>query len=332
VPKILVLRYSAIGDIVLTSPVLRCLYQQLPNCEIHVATKQGFAIIHSANPYIYKVHCLDDSLWEHICSLRQHQFDFVVDLHHNQRTFIIKNALTKPSKSFPKLNIEKWLLVNFKINKMPNLHIVDRYFEAVAGLGIKNDHAGLDFFIDPNNEIDLQVFFQQTEKQPYIALVLGATYATKALLTAQLIALCNTIKLPTVLLGGKAEMPTAQAIVQACAKNANLAIFNACGILNLHQSASVLRQAHKVITHDTGLMHIAAAFKKPMFTIWGNTVPGFGMYPYYPEAEQHLYQISEVAGLPCRPCSKLGYSACPKKHFNCMLLQNLPQITSWANE
>jgi len=65
------------------------------------------------------------------------------------------------------------------------------------------------------------------------------------------------------------------------------------------------------------LMHIAAAFRKITISLWGNTIPGFGMFPYIPEAKQKS-KILEVQGLSCRPCSKIGYAKCPKKHFNCM--------------
>ncbi|RMG79222.1 MAG: glycosyl transferase, partial [Bacteroidetes bacterium] len=107
-------------------------------------------------------------------------------------------------------------------------------------------------------------------------------------------------------------------------------VFNACGKLSVHKSADAIRQSLKVITHDTGMMHIAAAFNKPMASIWGNTIPEFGMYPYMP-ANPDRYKIFEVKGLKCRPCSKLGYRQCPKKHFYCMNLQETDLIADWAN-
>jgi len=93
----------------------------------------------------------------------------------------------------------------------------------------------------------------------------------------------------------------------------------------LGQSASLVKQAMVVVTHDTGLMHIAAAFQKPIVSIWGNTIPEFGMYPYLPSASSKQF-IAEVKELPCRPCSKIGYSTCPKKHFRCMQNQDLVKI------
>ncbi|RTQ44044.1 glycosyl transferase, partial [Hymenobacter gummosus] len=63
----------------------------------------------------------------------------------------------------------------------------------------------------------------------------------------------------------------------------------------------------------TGQMHIAAAFRKEIISVWGNTVPEFGMYPFRTE-----FRALEVEGLGCRPCSKIGYEKCPQGHFRCM--------------
>ena len=90
-------------------------------------------------------------------------------------------------------------------------------------------------------------------------------------------------------------------------------VYNACGKFNLNQSASLLKEAVVVFSHDTGLMHIAAAFGKKIYSIWGNTIPEFGMYPYRTQ-----FVIFENKKLKCRPCSKIGFDSCPKKHFKCM--------------
>jgi len=129
-----------------------------------------------------------------------------------------------------------------------------------------------------------------------------------------------------VLLGGKAEIEETNELL-AQSKFAHLNLINAVGVLNLHESAEVLRLSEKVIAHDTGLMHIAAAFKKPIVCIWGNTVPELGMYPYL---TQHINL--EVKGLSCRPCSKIGFKTCPKGHFKCMMLQNFEAINAFLPE
>jgi ADP-heptose:LPS heptosyltransferase len=98
-------------------------------------------------------------------------------------------------------------------------------------------------------------------------------------------------------------------------------VINLCGQLSLAQSASIVGQSARVFTHDTGLMHIAAALRKPIVSIWGSTVPAFGMYPFYPDGLD-LNTTLEVKDLSCRPCSKIGYDKCPKGHFRCMVGQD----------
>ena len=319
--KVLVIRFSSIGDIVLTTPVIRCLKKQLQDAEVHFLTKKSFLPIVQNNPNIDKIYSIEKDVAEVVEELKKEKYDFIVDLHHNLRTMQVKRALKAKSASFPKLNIEKWLVVNLKINKLPNVHIVDRYFETVKSLGVKNDEAGLDYFIPKQDEIDLSSL-PQLHRNGYIAFVIGAKHYTKQLPEHKIISICKKINAPIVLLGGPEDSEKAKNIEQAVGVN----IYNACGKYNINQSASLIKQAKKVITHDTGLMHIASAFKKDIISVWGNTIPEFGMYPYKPGAGSHLM---EIKGLSCRPCSKLGFKACPKKHFNCMEKQDEEQIVKY---
>jgi ADP-heptose:LPS heptosyltransferase len=104
---------------------------------------------------------------------------------------------------------------------------------------------------------------------------------------------------------------------------------NAVGKYNINQSASLIRQSKLVITHDTGLMHIAAAFKKKILSVWGHTIPEFGMYPYLPDPDSRIF---ETRGLKCRPCTKIGKAECPKGHFRCINDIDNDAIASAANE
>jgi ADP-heptose:LPS heptosyltransferase len=308
--KILIIRFSSIGDIVLTTPVIRCLKMQT-GAEIHFLTKQAFTGILEHNPYITKIHTIEKDVKEVMPQLKNEQFDFVVDLHNNIRSVQAKKGLGKPSASFKKLNFQKWILVNFKINKMPAEHIVDRYINTVAALGIKNDNKGLDYFIPEKEEVLLSTL-PKTHQNGYIGFVIGAKHFTKQLPIEKIISICKKIDKPIILLGGKEDVARAQTIEASVGKH----IYNACGKYNLNQSASLVKQASKIITHDTGLMHIAAAFKKEIISVWGNTVPAFGFTPYLPNPSS---KIVEVKNLSCRPCSKIGYDKCPKGHFNCMM-------------
>ena len=304
--KILIIRFSSIGDIVLTTPILRCLKQQM-GVELHFLTKSAYKNILSLNPYINKIWAIDKEIDEVISGLKAEKYDHVIDLHHNLRTLRIKLNLGVPATSFPKLNVEKWLLTNLKINQLPDIHIVDRYFETVKRLGVKNDNAGLDYFIPPNEEIDTTKYGRTPRE--YIAFAIGAKFATKRLPTHKIIEICASLPYPIVLLGGKEDATTGKLISEKSGTH----VLNTCGQFSLHGSASWVQQSRLLITHDTGLMHIGAAFKKRIISIWGNTVPAFGMYPY-----QTDYEVIEVNDLKCRPCSKIGYQTCPKGHFRCM--------------
>lgn len=314
--KILIVRFSSIGDVVLTTPVVRCLKQQIPNSTIHYITKNNFRSILEDNPNIDKLITIKSSIKEVIIDLKKEKYDFIIDLHKNVRTLALKQQLKAPSRSFPKMNLEKWLLVKFKINKMPNVHVVDRYFETVKQLGVKNDFLPCDFYLSPTSNVDIQSAFGiQT---PFIAIAIGAQFATKKLPLKKLIEIITPLQQPIILVGGPmdAELAT-QLTTTFPEKN----IRNACGQFSLQQSASIVKQASVLLTNDTGLMHIASCFETPIVSVWGNTVPALGMYPYFPK-NQNAYSIHEVTGLNCRPCSKIGFKTCPKGHFNCMNQQN----------
>ncbi|GAB3507071.1 glycosyltransferase family 9 protein [Emticicia fontis] len=315
--KFLILRFSSIGDIVLTTPVIRCLKQQYPEAEVHFATKKQFKVLVENNPYIDKFFLLEGKLDAYIQTLKAEKYDYVIDLHNNLRTSIIKFRLGKKSFSYNKLNFEKWLLVNLKINRMPEMHIVDRNLKTVESLGVKNDNKGLDYFIPSNQQVNLSNILEGDE--PFVAYAIGGQHFTKKLPVERIIELCNKINKKIILLGGKEDEAAGELVVNALGNK----IYNACGKYNLNQSASILNQAEYLISHDTGLMHIASALKKRIISIWGNTVPEFGMYPYQTE-----FSIIENKNLPCRPCSKIGYSKCPKGHFKCMNELELENLNS----
>ncbi|MEE4256163.1 MAG: glycosyltransferase family 9 protein [Bacteroidales bacterium] len=323
--KILIIRFSSIGDIVLTTPVIRCLKEQLPDAEIHYLTKEKFYPVIKANPHITRIHTFNEKLGELIKELKTFDFDYIVDLHKNLRSSRVKMALRKASGSYNKLNKEKWLLVNFGINKLPDIHIVDRYFKAVEGLGISNDHKGLDYFIPDGDRLG-QEELPTGFADGFVALVIGGMHYTKMFPEEKILALCELIDMPVMLMGGPDEHKLAERIKERCRGG----VFNSCGLYNINQSASVISLATKVVTNDTGLMHIAAAFKKEIFSIWGNTIPGFGMAPYMPGNESRSH-IMEVDGLTCRPCSKIGYNKCPRKHFRCMMDIDVVKLAAAIN-
>jgi len=297
------------------------------DCELHFLTKKAFVSIVVNNPNVDKVHSIEKDVNEIIPQLYKEDFDFVVDLHNNIRTYLVKKKLKKPSASFNKLNIQKWILVNFKRNFLPDIHIVDRYFKTLESLGVENDNQGLDFFIDENDKIKKSQL-PEYHRDGFIGIVIGGKHSTKILPDEKIISICKKINKPIILLGGPDDFEKGE-IIQ---KNFGDKVYNSCGKYSINQSASLISLAEKVITNDTGLMHIAAAYKKKIVSVWGNTVPAFGMYPYLPEAVKENSLIVEVKNLNCRPCSKIGFKECPKKHFKCMNLIDEEKILGFVND
>lgn len=319
--KILVVRFSSIGDIVLTFPVLRGIKEQLPNAELHFLTKASYKELITASIHIDKVHLLNGKLDELIPSLKAEHFDVIIDLHNNLRTRILSFKLGKKCYRFPKLNFQKWLLTQWKIDRLPKVHIVERYFEAVKAIGVNNDHKNNQFLIPAKQHISVKNEFG-LEAKTYLAVAIGAQFATKRIPETKLLEILEKVNLPIVLLGGKEDVKQAKIL---CEQLKHKYIKNACGNYSILQSASIVSQAKVVLSNDTGLMHIAACFSVPIISVWGNTVRELGMYPYKPEKEVKCTTF-EVANLSCRPCSKIGYQSCPKKHFDCMMKQDTKSI------
>lgn len=316
--KILVIRFSSIGDIVLTTPIIRCLSRQL-KAEVHFLTKKSYASIVGSNPHIDKVHGIQSSVKEVEADLKAARFDYIIDLHKNLRSFQVRKMINSKYHTFSKINLQKWMVVNLKWNILPDCHIVDRCFEAVKSLGVKNDGLGLDFYTD-----GIQV--PLSTEDAYTAFSIGGAHATKRLPREKIREICARIKSKVILLGG----PGDQEVGKFVAKDLSH-VENKAGNYSLQESAYMIDQSQLVITHDTGLMHIAAAYQKPIISIWGNTIPEFGMYPYYPSNAQIPHHTFEVNDLACRPCSKIGYDSCPKKHFKCMEDQDVESIAWTAN-
>lgn len=305
--KFLIIRFSSIGDIVLTSPIVRCLKEQVAGCEVHYLTKRKFKMVVDDNPYIDKIYTIDKHIDEIIDDLKAEDYDYILDMHKSLRSILLCFKLKRAYSSFNKASIRKWIYYKMKIDLLPKIHIVDRYFKAFSRLGIANDFKGLDYFTTNKDVVKLPF------DEAYTVIVTGATYFTKQIPEDKIVEFCRLVKTPIVLLGGKDEIEKGASIAMRVGRS-NL--INACGLYNLNQSAFVVSKAELVITADTGLMHIAAAYDRNIISLWGTTSPRYGVAPYMPNDVSK--SIVCDLNLPCSPCSKFGLNKCPKKHFNCM--------------
>ena len=322
--KFLLVRFSSIGDIILTSPVVRHLKKQVEDAEIHYLTKKVYAPLLKANPYIDRIHSFDGDLKSCIQKLMGEEIDYIIDLHHNARSARIKFGLKRMDLTVHKLNWKKWLYVTFKIDRLPDRHIVDRNLDTIKAFISERDSLGLDYFIPEGEEVKVSSL-PPAFRKGFIGLSIGAQHRTKMLPLESLVELCGLLAHPVIILGGPGDQAAGEAIVSSLSDKE---ILNACGNYSIHQSASLVSLSKVLITHDTGLMHIGAAFQKKIISVWGNTVPRFGMYPYRSDSGSLQF---EVKGLKCRPCSKIGHNECPKKHFKCMKEQDLGGIAEAAH-
>lgn len=325
--RILLVRFSSIGDIVLTFPVAAAIKSLFPQCQVDYVTKAQYKDLLLACPEIDKVFTLDASIEQLRNAIDFKQYDAILDLHHNLRSRILLRFQFGKVYRFPKNNFQKWLLTTFKIRPVKPQHVVERYLSTLARftsswtpLLVSNKYV-----VPSTAQIDLQRQFDLIPKT-YVAIAIGAQFATKRLPTDLLIELVNKVAFPVLLLGGKEDVSTADEILAAVTKTK---VYSAVGLASIHESAWLVQNAKCLITNDTGLMHIGAAFELPLFVIWGNTTPDFGMYPYRPEQENVVH--FEVADLSCKPCSKIGFQSCPKGHFNCMRKHDLSIIAARVN-
>jgi len=306
--KILVIRFSSMGDIIYTTPVVRCLKEQLHGAEVHFLTKPAFKYIYDNNPYTDKLLLLKPNLSDTIAEIKAEKYDYIIDLHNNLRTAIIKLRTGIKSSTYRKQTIRKWLSLKLNLKLVPPVHLVDRYLKATAFLGIKNDGLPINYYLKAGHE--LSKLLPQSHQNKYIAFVIGATHFTKRMPNEKIINICRQINYPVVLLGGNDVKANGEIIAQALGDK----IYNACGITTLDESVYLVSKAEKVVGFDTGLTHIAEAFNRPIASIWGGTAPELlGVQPYHVK-DAIVVEID----LPCRPCSKFGLEKCPLGHFKCM--------------
>jgi len=297
--KILIIRFSSIGDIVLTTPVIRCLKKQHKYC-IHYLTKSKYIELLKFNPYIDKFYSINSNINEIINDLKKEKYDYVIDLHNNIRSFVLKKKLNIISDTVYKESFEKWLYINTGINLIKNKHVVNRYFKTFKKININDDGKGIDYFIDPSiNAIPhlSGIKFNQTQ---YIIWILGGTYSNKRLSKKNVLNICKNIDFPIIFLGGEEEVSVGDYVVKSHSAANNR--YNLCGKLTFDQSAWLIKKSKLVLSNDTGFMHVSAAFQKKIISFWGCTKPILGMSPYISDEKSIMF----IGNPNKRPCSKLG--------------------------
>ncbi|MBN2090562.1 lipopolysaccharide heptosyltransferase II [candidate division KSB1 bacterium] len=319
--KILIIRFSSIGDILLATPLIRVLHQKFPDAQIDFLTKAKFAELLDTNPFLHRVIRYHEKtkmrgLRQLKQEIIQENYDWLIDIHNNPRTLYLKLRNHIPEHfSIKKYRLKRFLLVKFKINLFSSvIPVYQRYLKPLQKYAIQDDRKGLEFYIDPQarSRID-EKYAGFWKKYPrIIGIVPGAGYPTKCWPTDRFARVAKSLiekyNVGIIILGGKNDILLQNQILSQIDNSA----LGLAGELSLQESAAALDHCELVISNDTGLMHLTAALKKKLVAIFGNTSREFGFYPCAPQ------QIVLEKELPCRPCTHLGFHQCPEKHFKCM--------------
>lgn len=308
--SILVVRLSSLGDVLLTTPLVRWLRARYPNATIDVAVAERFAEVYASNPHVSTVVKIqpDQRTWQHT----RRSYDVVLDLQNNNRSHSLTKALSTAIRRYPKHRLEKLALVYLKRKPVITTHVVQRYATTLHGLDVQQDDLGLEVFVNGRKA-------EQNPNAHAIGIAPGAHHFTKRWPTEKFAAVAQTLlqaSTPIVLLGGPAEVELCNTIHEACKGLTT----RADGATTLAQTIDALQNCTTVITNDSGVMHLAAACGVPIVAVFGSTVKELGFTPY-----GIPYRIVEQ-DVVCRPCSHIGRGSCPKGHFNCMNLISVEQV------
>lgn len=303
--KILIIRLSSMGDILLATPLIRSIKNQNPAVEIDFVVKDEFIEVIKNNPHltnIFRYSKLSSEKQELINSLKSRNYETVIDLQNNRRSSEVTSRLHTKTFRFKKNHFKKFLLVNFKINLLENFpQIPIRYAEAA---GIELDDEGLEIFTDDVADTNLKL------NEKYIGLCPGAKHFTKRWPKEYFIELGKNLEsngFKVVLLGGKDERETLNEMAGEFKEPINL-----CND-SILKTAADMKMCSLIYTNDSGAMHLACAVKVPVIAFFGSTVREFGFFPY-----KSKNIVLEINSLPCRPCTHIGRKTCPLTHFKCM--------------
>jgi len=322
---------SSIGDVILTSPLIRQLRQKYPQAQIDFLIRQEYAELVKFNPHLSNI--IEFDVREGFHGLRrlkrilhQSDYDVILDVHRNLRSLYL-TAL--PSRIFPrrpqvyrihKNQLVRFLLVKLKINLYQIIFgeitpVRQKYLKTASRLGVDVNDGRLEFFLPEQAKRKAGTYLRRLSagEEP-VVIAPGARHFTKRWPSeyfAQVVtAIYRRFGKKTVLVGGAEDIPVVEEIMRQVPEDA---VHSAAGKLSIIETSGLIRHASLVISNDSGIMHLADALDRPLIAIFGSTVREFGFFPNNPNSV-----VLENNVLSCRPCSHIGRASCPRKHFKCM--------------
>ncbi len=325
--KILIIRLSSLGDVVLTSPLIRVLRRKFPRAQIDFLVRREYADLVKYNPHLSRVWEFDArsgfrGLLDWRKRLRREKYQIILDVHRNIRSLIWSSAL--PETRVLRVNKNqflRFLLVKFKINLYRRVYgriipVWEKYLRTGADLGLEPDGHGLELFLPPESEENISRFLQELPSGGKWKVVVapGARHFTKRWPAEYFVRVICALKerhgLNTILVGGPDDVSVGESILAQLEQGVAISTM---GKFTITETAALIKRAHLFLSNDSGLMHVAAAFNRPLIALFGSTVEELGFFPFSEQAT-----VLEVRGLKCRPCSHIGRAECPKEHFRCM--------------
>lgn len=305
--RILIIRLSSLGDILLTTPLIRAIKRENPAIQIDFLLRIEYRDLLIKNPNINELLLFSRNDFENlnlVKSLRNKNYELIIDLQNNLRSRGITSKLSGKKLRFDKKSFQKILLVKSKVNLLKNSPSIPvRYANVIDGLEL--DDQGLDLFTDnePSSEIK--------KLENVIGLCPGARHFTKRWPIEYFIQLSRFLiqnNFNVALFGGKIDKEFCKQI-----KGVVPEVINLQNDDNILQTAADMKLCKAIVCNDSGLMHAASAIGTKVLTIFGSSVKEFGFTPYNCNS-----LILENNSLSCRPCSHIGRESCPEEHFSCM--------------
>ena len=317
-PNILAVRFSSIGDVLLTTPLLRAIRQRHPESAITVLTKAAHAPLLSHNPHITRVLSVEtEGGLRHVAAeLRAARYSHLLDLHDSLRSRMLRALVPGNWTGYPKHRVARALLIHVKRNWYRSWKpVAERYFAAAQHLDVAPDGRPPEFFLaaEARQEVDKWLAEGgQGQDRPMVAIAPGAAHATKRWPVQHWRALIDRIIAQghaVVIVGGAAD----QSLAAALTPNRSGRVLNAAGRFGLQGTGALIQRSAALVSGDTGVMHMATGVGTPVVALFGPTVKLFGFFPYTPAA-----RVLEL-DLACRPCSSKGGPRCPLGHHRCLI-------------
>jgi len=315
-PRILIVRFSSLGDILLSTPLLRAIRQRHPKAWISYVTKTGYVPLLAHNPRVSEVIGYDPAtpLATLARRLRAAGFTHRLDLHGSVRSRLLRLLVPGTWAGYPKHRVARTLLIRAKRDTYRDHRpVAVRYFDAARSLEVAPDEQSLEFFMGRHSiEAGAQFLSERglAVNRGLVAVAPGAKHRTKQWPVhhwKELVAELST-RMDVVVLGGPSDRALSEEVAAVGGSNAA----SAAGVFDVGGTAALLKAARSAVAGDTGLMHLATAVKTPVVALFGPTVRQFGFSPY--RARATILELD----LPCRPCSAVGGARCPLGHHRCL--------------